>query len=58
VFPEQWLQFLSIPAALIPVFMQQHGCLLTAAWWREQAELAREATAPYTTPALSAAPAA
>jgi isocitrate dehydrogenase kinase/phosphatase len=43
VFPEQWLQFLSIPPALIPVFMQQHGCLLTASWWRAQAALAPEA---------------
>jgi isocitrate dehydrogenase kinase/phosphatase len=34
VFPEQWLPFLSIPAALTPVFMQHHAELLTAAWWR------------------------
>ncbi len=34
VFPEQWLPFLSIPAALRPVFMQHHADLLTAAWWR------------------------
>ena len=38
VFPEQWLQFLSIPAALREVFVRQHECLLTAAWWRAQAE--------------------
>src|SRR5580700_10508041 len=34
VFPEQWLQFLSIPPALREVFVRQHECLLTAAWWR------------------------
>ena len=34
VFPEQWLQFLSIPAALREVFMRHHGELMTAAWWR------------------------
>jgi isocitrate dehydrogenase kinase/phosphatase len=38
VFPEQWLQFLSIPPALREVFVRQHECLLTAAWWRAQAE--------------------
>jgi isocitrate dehydrogenase kinase/phosphatase len=45
VFPEQWLPFLSIPAALAEVFKHQHGCLLTAAWWRAQAALAPEAAA-------------
>jgi isocitrate dehydrogenase kinase/phosphatase len=39
VFPEQWLQFLSIPPALCEVFVRQHESLLTAAWWRAQAEL-------------------
>jgi hypothetical protein len=34
------LQFLSIPAALSEVFVREHGCLLTAAWWRAQASLA------------------
>ena len=58
VFPEQWLQFLSIPSALIPVFTQQHGCLLTASWWRAQSELAAQAAAAYTSRALSASPAA
>ncbi|HMD27952.1 MAG TPA: bifunctional isocitrate dehydrogenase kinase/phosphatase [Steroidobacteraceae bacterium] len=43
VFPEQWLQFLSIPPALREVFVRQHGCLLTAAWWRAQAELTPDA---------------
>ncbi len=43
VFPEQWLQFLSIPPALREVFVRQHECLLTAAWWRAQAELAPDA---------------
>ncbi len=58
VFPEQWLQFLSIPPALSAVFKQQHGCLLTASWWRAQAALAPAAAAIYASPALSAAPAA
>jgi isocitrate dehydrogenase kinase/phosphatase len=39
VFPEQWLQFLSIPPALCAVFVGRHESLLTAAWWRAQAEL-------------------
>ena len=43
VFPEQWLQFLSIPPALSEVFTREHGCLLTGAWWRAQAALAPEA---------------
>ncbi len=34
VFPEQWLQFLGIPAPLRDVFLRHHGDLLTAAWWR------------------------
>jgi isocitrate dehydrogenase kinase/phosphatase len=34
VFPEQWLQFLSIPANLREIFLRHHGELLTAAWWR------------------------
>jgi isocitrate dehydrogenase kinase/phosphatase len=43
VFPEQWLPFLAIPAALSEVFIREHGCLLSAAWWRAQAALAPEA---------------
>jgi isocitrate dehydrogenase kinase/phosphatase len=42
VFPEQWLPFLSIPPALSEVFIRQHECLLTAAWWRTQAALAQQ----------------
>jgi isocitrate dehydrogenase kinase/phosphatase len=34
VFPEQWLQFLSIPPTLQEVFLKYHAELLTAAWWR------------------------
>ena len=37
VFPEQWLQFLAIPPALREIFLQHHGELMTAAWWRGQA---------------------
>ncbi len=46
VFPEQWLQFLSIPPALREVFLRHHGELLTAAWWRTmQLKLAAESCA-------------
>jgi isocitrate dehydrogenase kinase/phosphatase len=59
VFPEQWLQFLAIPAALKDVFLQHHAELLTASWWRSQAALAEHsATEPYPLPANVAAPAA
>jgi isocitrate dehydrogenase kinase/phosphatase len=43
VFPEQWLPFLAIPAALREVFLEHHSELLTAAWWRSQQTLALEA---------------
>jgi isocitrate dehydrogenase kinase/phosphatase len=47
VFPEQWLQFLSIPAALQEIFLEHHAELLTAAWWRAQsAECTQIAEAP------------
>jgi isocitrate dehydrogenase kinase/phosphatase len=44
VFPEQWLPFLSIPPELHEVFMQAHGELLTAGWWRAMAQRQAEAT--------------
>ncbi len=43
VFPEQWLPFLAIPAALREVFLSHHSELLTASWWRTQQALAVEA---------------
>jgi isocitrate dehydrogenase kinase/phosphatase len=43
VFPEQWLPFLSIPAALSEIFIGHHACLLTAGWWRAHAALTAEA---------------
>jgi len=58
VFPEQWLQFLSIPAQLREVFLRQHAELLTAAWWRAVAALSPAmvaATAAQTSQAVSAA---
>jgi isocitrate dehydrogenase kinase/phosphatase len=55
VFPEQWLPFLCIPAALSEVFIRQHGCLLTAAWWRAQAALAPQAVAALTLQSSNAA---
>jgi isocitrate dehydrogenase kinase/phosphatase len=54
VFPEQWLPFLAIPAALSEVFIREHGCLLTAAWWRAQASLAPAAASALTPLALAA----
>jgi len=42
VFPEQWLPFLGMPPPIRKVFLERHGELLTAPWWRaRQAELAR-----------------
>jgi isocitrate dehydrogenase kinase/phosphatase len=46
VFPEQWLQFLSVPKALEPVFLERHAELLTAAWWRDMAERAAAEALP------------
>ncbi len=53
VFPETWLPFLGIPAALRELFLTSHGELLTAAWWRRQSlafaqhpGLVREQVAP------------
>jgi len=43
VFPEQWLQFLSIPAELRDVFLRHHAELMTAAWWRALATRPPEA---------------
>jgi isocitrate dehydrogenase kinase/phosphatase len=43
VFPEQWLPFLCIPLPLREIFVRQHECLLTAAWWRIQAANAPQA---------------
>ncbi len=57
VFPEQWLPFLSIPAALSEVFIREHGCLLTASWWRAQASLAPAAASALAAPAALAVPA-
>ncbi len=58
VFPEQWLQFLSIPPALREVFLRHHAELLTAAWWRAQSSLAAEAAPIPAAAAREAAPAA
>jgi isocitrate dehydrogenase kinase/phosphatase len=46
VFPEQWLQFLSVPKVLEPVFLERHAELLTAAWWREMAARAAAEAQP------------
>jgi isocitrate dehydrogenase kinase/phosphatase len=55
VFPEQWLPFLSIPAALSEVFIREHASLLTASWWRAQAALAPEAILALTAQSSNAA---
>jgi isocitrate dehydrogenase kinase/phosphatase len=55
VFPEQWLQFLSIPPALQEVFLQHHAELLTAKWWRSQPEHSDQ---PFILPAPLEMPAA
>ena len=55
VFPEQWLPFLSIPSALSEVFIREHECLLTAAWWRAQAALAPAAAVALTAQSSNAA---
>jgi isocitrate dehydrogenase kinase/phosphatase len=58
VFPEQWLQFLSIPPALREVFTRHHAELLTAAWWRARAVPSAETSVVYTLPESLSAPAA
>jgi isocitrate dehydrogenase kinase/phosphatase len=55
VFPEQWLPFLSIPAALLEVFLKHHAELLTAAWWRSQPPHSADSH-PYLLPTSLAVP--
>jgi isocitrate dehydrogenase kinase/phosphatase len=57
VFPEQWLPFLAIPAALRDVFLKHHADLLTAAWWRSQPPHSADSD-HYVLPTAHAAPAA
>jgi len=38
VFPETFLQFLGMEGRLREVFLEKHGEILTAAWWRELRE--------------------
>jgi isocitrate dehydrogenase kinase/phosphatase len=35
VFPETFLQFLGVEGRLREVFLEKHGEILTAAWWRD-----------------------
>jgi isocitrate dehydrogenase kinase/phosphatase len=35
IFPEEWLPFLGLSGRLREVFLQVHGALLTARFWRE-----------------------
>jgi isocitrate dehydrogenase kinase/phosphatase len=58
VFPEQWLQFLAIPTALREIFLEHHGELLTAEWWRKMAERALAEPVAPPRAAIEAAPAA
>ena len=46
VFPEEWLPFLSIPPELRELFLQHHGELLTADWWRTMAKIQSPDPAP------------
>lgn len=46
VFPEQWLPFLGLPAAIRDVFLARHAELLTARWWRERHSAAASQTPP------------
>jgi isocitrate dehydrogenase kinase/phosphatase len=58
VFPEQWLQFLAIPAALKEVFLKHHAELLTAAWWRAQSRHAAHSdTEQFVLPGVPSLPA-
>ena len=58
VFPEQWLPFLAIPPTLKDIFLQHHGELLTAAWWRSQSQQAVHAeTQPFVLPGVLSVPA-
>jgi len=52
VFPEQWLQFLSIPAELRDVFLRHHAELMTAAWWRALTPQPQDAAAAGSSPAF------
>ena len=38
VFPETFLQFLGVEGRLREVFLEKHGEILTAAWWRDLQE--------------------
>ncbi len=42
VFPEEWLPFLGLSGRLREVFLQAHGALLTARFWRGMQERIRE----------------
>jgi isocitrate dehydrogenase kinase/phosphatase len=41
IFPEEFLPFLGLPGRLREVFLQAHGELLTARWWRDIQERVR-----------------
>ncbi len=57
VFPEQWLQFLGIPAPLLGVFLRHHAELLTARWWSQARARIEAQGAVARIPAVSAVPA-
>jgi len=42
IFPEEFLPFLGLPGRLRQVFLEAHGELLTAGWWRGMQERVRE----------------
>ncbi|OGT79265.1 MAG: bifunctional isocitrate dehydrogenase kinase/phosphatase [Gammaproteobacteria bacterium RIFCSPLOWO2_02_FULL_61_13] len=61
IFPEEFMKFLSMDADLREVFLQVHGDLLTARYWRDikAMQLAGEAplVVPYARPEIPATPA-
>ena len=50
IFPEEFLRFLAIGGRLRSVFLNEHGDLLTAAYWREIKRLHTENAAPEVAP--------
>ena len=50
IFPEEFIRFLPMEDRLKKAFLEQHGDMLTAAWWRGIKELHAENRAPEVAP--------
>lgn len=50
IFPEEFIRFLPMEDRLKKAFLEQHGDMLTAAWWRDIKELHAENRAPEVAP--------